>query len=207
MSKKKKDDIKATSKDEKEQTPGNESEETSVVVDGESEKVESEQEISEEEKLKAKVAELEDRLLRAGADYDNFKKRMARQFEEIIRSANDRLLTELLEVVDNFERALAHNNNNTDTDSLRQGMELIYTQLNGLLSKYDVEPIEAVGVTFDPNFHEALMQVDSDEHPEGAVAVEVSKGYKLAGRVIRHSKVGVSKGKPEKQTDESDKQS
>jgi molecular chaperone GrpE len=155
--------------------------------------------LSEEDQLKKQITELEDKFLRTAAEFDNYKKRMARQFEEIVRSANDRILFELLEVVDNFERALKHSNDNaenTDVVALRKGMELTFNQMTDLLSKYDVVPIDAVGQPFDPNLHEAVMQVESDVYPEGAVAIEMSKGYKQGDRVLRHSKVGVSKGKP-----------
>jgi len=166
-----------------------------------------EEEPSEEEKLKKRVAELEDKLLRTAAEFDNYKKRMARQLEEMIRSANDKILLELLEVADNFERALRHSNEQAaqaDVQALQKGMELIFNQLKALLNRYHITPIDALGQPFDPTLHEALMQVDSDEYPEGVVALEISKGYKQGDRVLRHSKVGVSKGKPtpEKQQEE-----
>jgi len=183
------------------QPSGNVSEEARVA-DVTKAEGESGEKPSEEEKLKKRIEELEDKLLRTAADFDNYKKRMARQFDEILRSANDKVLIELLEVVDNFERALQHDNDDADFEALRKGTELIFNQLTSLLNKYDVTPIEAVGKSFDPNLHEALMQIDSDEYPEGVVAVEMSKGYKRGDRVIRHSKVGVSKGKPEREKEE-----
>ncbi len=121
---------------------------------------------------------------------------MARRYEEIMRSANDRILLELLEVVDNFERALHHENDDTDFETFRKGTELIFSQITALLGKYDISPIEALGKPFDPNLHEAVMPIESEDYPEGVVAVEVSKGYLQGDRVLRHSKVGVSKGKP-----------
>ncbi|MDH3892004.1 MAG: nucleotide exchange factor GrpE [candidate division Zixibacteria bacterium] len=148
-------------------------------------------ELTEEERLTEQVAQLEDQLLRAAAEFDNYKKRTARRFEQIVQSGQDRILLELLEVIDNFDRALAPNGEQDDLDAHRKGMKLIYEQLNSLLGKHNVEPIEAVGKVFDPNLHEALMQTDSDEYPEGTVAVEVAKGYRQGDRVIRHSKVGV----------------
>jgi len=180
------------------QPSGNMSEEAEVA-DVTKAEGESGEELSEEEKLKKRIEELEDKLLRTAADFDNYKKRIARQFDEIVRFANDKIMVELLEVVDNFERALQYtndDNDNTDFEALRKGTELIYNQMASLLGKFDVTPIEAVGQPFDPNWHEALMQIDSDEYPEGVIALEMSKGYKRGDRVIRHSKVGVSKGKP-----------
>lgn len=149
--------------------------------------------------LEAKVAELEDQKLRALAELDNYKKRMARQFDETIRNANDRVLVELLEVVDNFERALSHSRDNGDAqgttvEALREGTELIYNQMKNLLAKYGVQPIEAVGRKFDPTYHEALLEMDSDEHAAGLVAQEINRGYLIDDRVLRHSRVAVSRG-------------
>ncbi|HWR83583.1 MAG TPA: nucleotide exchange factor GrpE [Candidatus Deferrimicrobium sp.] len=160
----------------------------------------------EEDRLRSRVKELEDQFLRTAADFDNYKKRMARQFEEILQAANDRILIELLDVIDNFERALAHANENTEAKSLRGGVELIANQMTGLLSRYDVTPIEAVGKPFDPNLHEALIQVESEEYPAGAVALEMIRGYRRGSRVIRHSKVGVSTGKKENQQPQQEEQ-
>ena len=173
------------------------------------EEVCTEEELSEEEKLRARVEELEDKLLRLAAEFDNYKKRIARQYDDMARAAGDRIFLELLEVVDNFERALQHGNENSDAESFRKGTELIFSQLMALLEKHGVRPIEAVGKPFDPNVHEAMMQVESQDYPDGIVAVEMSKGYTQDKRVLRHSKVGVSKGKPEKgregQSEQNDK--
>jgi molecular chaperone GrpE len=158
--------------------------------------VEEEVQLVEEPNPQARIAELEDRLLRAAAEFDNYRKRTARQFEEITRSANDRLLTELLEVVDNFDRARQHADEKVDAASLKQGMDQIHNQLVTLLAKNDVKPIEALGKPFDPQLHDAMMQIESAEYPEGIVALEMARGYQQGTRVIRHSKVGVSKGKP-----------
>jgi molecular chaperone GrpE len=145
------------------------------------------------EQLRARVAELEDQRLRALADMDNYKKRMARQFDEVVRGAKDRLLTELLEVVDNFERARNHVSDDSG-GGLREGVDLIYNQLIDLLKRYQVEPIPAVGQVFDPNLHEALLQVASPEHGDGVVAQEIARGYRVGDRVLRYAKVAVSKG-------------
>ncbi len=163
------------------------------------------EEPSEEERLKQQIHGLEDKHLRLAADFDNYKKRMARQFEETIRSANDRILLELLEVVDNFERALHRENENSDLETFRKGIELIFSQIATILDRFDVRPIEALGKPFDPNLHEAVMQVESGDYPEGVVAIEMSKGFMKGDRVLRHGKVGVSKGKAkeeEKETEE-----
>jgi len=161
----------------------------------ETERSESTEEFCEEEKLKGRIRELEDKLLRTSADFDNYKKRIARQYDDLIRSANDKILMELLEVVDNFERALEHDHENSDVGAFRKGMELIFNQIMDLLKKYDVKPIDALGKPFDPALHEAMMQVETTDLEEGINAVEMSRGYRQGDRVLRHSKVGVSKGK------------
>ena len=161
---------------------------------------ESEQAVTEEEDLRSTVADLEDKLLRAAAEFDNYKKRVSRQYIEMERNATGAVLEELLEIVDNFERALSHNNENTTLESYHEGIKLIFEQINNLLARYDVVPIESVGKTFDPNLHEALMQVASDEYEEGVVCLEMTRGYRQGNRVLRHSKVGVSSGKSREET-------
>jgi len=99
-----------------------------------------------------------------------------------------------LEIIDNFERALQHDDDKTDFKAFRKGVELILGQMRDLLDRYDIKPIEAVGQTFDPNRHEALMQVASEDYDEGLVAMEINKGYMQGDRVIRYSKVAVSTG-------------
>jgi molecular chaperone GrpE len=191
------------------------------VGDGEAESVSQQAAASEEQLeatveldpigvLEAKVAQLEDQRLRALADLENYRKRMARQFDEVVRSANDRLLGELLDVADNFERAIAHTNDQGDVDAarlaaLKQGTELIYGQLRGVLDRYDVKPLESIGLPFDPRYHEALAQIESDKYDEGIVAAEINKGYLIGERVLRHARVAVSKGSPEKHAEKLDK--
>ncbi|MDH4156631.1 MAG: nucleotide exchange factor GrpE [candidate division Zixibacteria bacterium] len=155
----------------------------------------SEEGLSEEEKLQEKVAQLEDRLLRTAAEFDNYKKRVARQYDDMVRSSNQRILGQMLEIVDNFERALEHGNDDNSLEGFRKGAELILGQMMDLLAKYDVRPIETIGKPFDPNLHEALTQVDSDEYEEGIVVLEMTRGYMLGNKVLRHSKVGVSRGR------------
>jgi molecular chaperone GrpE len=148
----------------------------------------------EGQRLQARIEELEDQLLRVAADFENYRKRTTRQYEQQVKLANERLLGDLLEIVDNLERALSAENGHSAPASFRKGVELIFIQLTTLLAKYDVTPIEAVGKPFDPTYHEAVMQVESEEHEEGVVALELSKGYMLGDKVLRHSKVGVSRG-------------
>ncbi len=145
------------------------------------------------EELENKISEQEDRYLRLVAEFDNYKKRNARLYESMIQSAREGLISPLLEVVDNFERAL-ESSEESDVKSFKKGTKLIYQQLNELLRKEGVEPIDAVGQEFNPNLHEAVMQVESDQFADGIIAGEVSRGYKVKDKVIRFSKVTVSKG-------------
>lgn len=152
------------------------------------------------EDLETNIKEQEDRYLRLVAEFDNYKKRNARLYESMVQSSRESILSPLLEVIDNFERAL-ESSENSDFKSFKKGTELINQQLNELLKKEGVKPIEAVGQEFNPNLHEAMMQVESDKFPEGIIVDEVARGYKLKDRVIRFSKVSVSKGN-EKSEDE-----
>jgi molecular chaperone GrpE len=199
-----KKDVKITGLDDTEavaeQTPEEEKDsekrsDDTASAEEETQKTSVEEELSEEERLRLQIADLEDRLLRAAADFDNYRKRMIRQQDDLLRGANHRVLSELLEVVDNFERALAHTGDENNADAVREGTEMIYGQLKSMLDKHEVQPIKSVGHRFDPEYHEALMQVESDEYEEGVVATEISKGYMIGDRVLRHAKVGVSKGK------------
>ncbi|MBI5267083.1 MAG: nucleotide exchange factor GrpE [candidate division Zixibacteria bacterium] len=177
-------------KDEKIQTNGNDAETTaSDMADAP-----AESELTIEEQLSIQLAEKNDQFLRLAADYENYRKRMARQMEEVARSANDRILNDLFDVVDNFERALK--TNGTDLESMRKGTEMIYQQVIRLLASYDIKPFDSLGEVFDPNKHEALMKTPSADYPEGCVAMEISKGFIQGERVVRHTRVAVSSGKP-----------
>lgn len=169
--------------------------ESRTAADDTGENVAVEEQLCEEDKLRREVADLEDKLLRTVAEFENYKKRLARQYDDMVRSANDSLIMEFLEVIDNFERALNHDDNNTTLEAFRKGTELIFNQMLNLLTKYDITPIEAVGQPFDPNLHDAMLQINTDEFDEGIVAVEMARGYRQGPRVIRHSRVGVSTGK------------
>lgn len=160
-----------------------------------------EEELTLEQKLQEQIVQLQDKLFRTVAEFENYKKRVTRQYEDIVRSANDKIIIEIIEMVDNFERALQHNSN-TDIEAYHKGIELIFNQMMNLIKKYDITPIEAIGKPFDPNLHEAVIQIESDEYDEGIVALEIGKGYIQEQRVIRHSKVGVSTGKKEDSNNE-----
>jgi molecular chaperone GrpE len=157
-------------------------------------------------KSEEQVKKLEDRLLRLAAEFDNYKKRMAKEFGYLIKNANENLILQLLETLDNFQRALnsapakggISNKTSNDYESFHKGVELIYTHLKKILTKEGLKEIESIGKPFDPNFHEAVTQAESDKYDEGVVMEEISKGYMLNDRLLRASGVVVSKGKPKK---------
>lgn len=151
---------------------------------------------SEAERLQKDLADLKDKYLRLAAEFDNYKKRTARDFSNLVETANQDLIKSLLDILDNFRRALA-TSRESDPDSILKGMELIYSQLDNLLKDRGLEEIEAVGHPFDPELHEAVMAMPTDDVPEDHVADEFQRGYKLKGRIIRHSKVAVAKPKGE----------
>lgn len=154
------------------------------------------------EKTEKEYKELEDRLLRVAAEFDNHKKRTVREFQSIIKNANEELISQLVETLDNFQRALDSAKNSGDFDSFHKGVELIYQHFKDILGKEGLKEIKAIREPFDPHFHEAVMQQESDKFPDGTVMDEISKGYMLNDKVIKHSKVIVSKGKPEKKNGE-----
>jgi molecular chaperone GrpE len=141
------------------------------------------------EAQKKVIVELNDQLLRLAADYENFKKRTAREWETLISHANERFAVDILEVVDNFERALK-----TDDSHLREGILQIQQLLEAQLLRNGITPLDAQKKQFNPAEHEAIAHVTSEE-PAGTVIDEVSRGYRMHDKVIRYAKVVVSKGK------------
>lgn len=143
--------------------------------------------------LKQQLAEKHDSLLRTMADFDNFRRRTRQEMEEIRRIALEEFLRSLLRVMDNFERALQAAEESQSFEKLMEGVQLTYRQLQSLLREAGVQPIEAVGKPFDPNFHEAVQRVESPEHPDETVLEEVERGYMIQSRVLRPSRVKVVK--------------
>jgi molecular chaperone GrpE len=153
-------------------------------------------------KSEEQAKELEDRLLRLAAEFDNYKKRMAKEFSYLIKNANENLILQLLDTLDNFQRALDSAKTSDDYDSFHKGVELIYTHMKEILTKEGLKEIEALGKPFDPNFHEAVTQAESDKYGEGIIMDEISKGYMLNDRLLRASKVVVSKGRSKEEEKE-----
>jgi molecular chaperone GrpE len=150
--------------------------------------------LSEIKKLKKEKEELREQLLRKVAEFDNYKKRTERDFLIRIQNANERLITDLLPVLDDMERSIEHTQQHgNEVDSLIEGSELIYKKLLAILEKEGLESLPSVGEDFDPDKHDALMQAESKDYETGKIINEHQKGYLLNGRVIRHSQVIVAK--------------
>lgn len=141
--------------------------------------------------LKEKVDELEDRVKRQMAEFDNFRKRTEKEKSAMFETGAKSVIEKILPIVDNFERGLASVPEEEKGKPFPNGMEMIYKQLMQELEKMEVKPIPAVGEEFDPNFHNAVMQVESEEYESGVIAQEFQKGYTYRDSVVRHSMVGV----------------
>lgn len=168
----------ATENGEKTESSAGENSETESTAETEKDKS------PEEEALQA-------RYMRLMADFQNFKRRTEKEKSDIYAFANEKLVKELLDVIDNFERALAVGTG-AGGESFLEGMEMILKQLLGVLEKAGVAEIKALGEDFDPNFHNAVMTEDSSEYESGKVTAVLQKGYVLNGRVVRPSMVKVS---------------
>ena len=144
-----------------------------------------------EEALKQKVEELEDRVKRQMAEFENFRKRTEKEKSAMYEVGAKSVIEKILPVVDNFERGLGTIPEEEKGGAFAEGMNMIYKQLVGELEKLGVKPIEAVGQEFNPEFHNAVMQVESEEYESGVVAQELQKGYTYHDTVVRHSMVAV----------------
>ncbi|MCI9315068.1 MAG: nucleotide exchange factor GrpE [Lachnospiraceae bacterium] len=141
--------------------------------------------------LKEKVEELEDRVKRQMAEFENFRKRTEKEKTAMFETGAKSVIEKILPVVDNFERGLAAVPEDEKGGGFAQGMEMIYKQLMTELENMGVKPIAAVGEEFNPDFHNAVMQVDSEEFESGIIAQELLKGYTYRDSVVRHSMVAV----------------
>jgi molecular chaperone GrpE len=142
----------------------------------------------------AKAAEYWDKLVRAQADFENIRKRLERDKQDFVKFANEGMILDLLNVLDDLERTVElAAGQQKDLGAFLKGIEMILAHLYDLLKDYGVKPIETEGKLFDPHYHEALMQVENSELPEHTIVEELQKGYLLYDRVIRTAKVKVSK--------------
>jgi len=143
------------------------------------------------DKKDEQIAELTDRVKRQMAEFENFRKRTDKEKSQMYEMGAKSVIEKLLPVIDNFERGLATIPEEAKDDPVATGMQMIYKQLSTELENMGVKAIEAVGCEFDPNFHNAVMQVESEEYESGIVAQELQKGYMYHDSVVRHSMVSV----------------
>lgn len=175
-------------------TEKNTSAETGIEIEDEGRELEKMKD--DLDAARRETAENYDRLLRTTAEFENFRKRTQRQMDEYRKFANESLLRELLTVVDNLERAIraAEENHPEEEEQIIEGVRMTLNEILGIFKRYNVTPIEAHGRPFDPAYHEAVMQTESDEHPENTVINEFQKGYLLHDRLLRPAMVVVSRG-------------
>ena len=163
-------------------------------ADGKKEKKASKKKSKEDKKTQAmqeKIDELEDRVRRQMAEFENFRKRTDKEKAAMFETGAKSVIEKILPVVDNFERGLATLPEEEKASPFAEGMQMIYKQFLTELENIGVKPIEALGCEFDPNFHNAVMQMESDEFESGVIAQELMKGYMYRDTVVRHSMVAV----------------
>lgn len=141
------------------------------------------------DELTAGLKEKEERALRLQADFENFRRRTSKEKEELSAVIKQEILKDMLPLLDNFERAMAAETK--DAEAFQKGVDMIYTQLQEVMKKNGLEPIETEGQKFDPNFHQAVMRVQNDDLEDDDIVQELQKGYMVEGRVIRPSMVQV----------------
>ncbi|EWH20514.1 nucleotide exchange factor GrpE [Bacillus haynesii] len=169
-----------------------EAEQTAAEADAPAEDTQTEMLEKQLKELQERLEEKENKLLRVQADFENYKRRARLDLEAAEKYRSQRIISELLPALDNFERALQLDPDNEQTKSLLQGMEMVHRQILEALKNEGVEQIPSVGEQFDPNMHQAVMQVEDGAYESNAVVEELQKGYKLKDRVIRPSMVKVN---------------
>lgn len=166
------------------------------------------QEQNPAEKLRQKekeAADNYDKYLRAVADFENYKKYAAKERSELIKYSSEKIVKDILPILDSLDRAIHHSAQSKGVDAFIRGVKIIHEQLLASLEKYEVKPIQAVGQPFNPDLHEALMMTESDEK-EGTVIQEFERGYLLHNRLLRAAKVSVSKQKAAEENTEQKKE-
>ena len=147
------------------------------------------------EEVEKEKNEFSDRLLRTMAEFDNYRKRVAREKEDLIKYGNEKFAFDILFVMDNLERSLEQARKSQEVEPVIEGIEMIRKQFVSALEKFDVKPFESVGEPFDPERHEAMAQQEHDEYEENTVIEEYQKGYFLKEKLLRPARVIVSKSK------------
>jgi len=143
--------------------------------------------------LEQEKNDLSDRLLRTMAEFDNYRKRVAREKEGLVKYGTERVAVEILPVVDSFERALEQSRQATDIGPVVAGLEMILKQLVVALEKFDIRPFNSIGEQFDPEFHEAMAQQEHPDHQDNTVIEQFQKGYMLGDKLLRPARVVVSR--------------
>ncbi|MCR5120372.1 MAG: nucleotide exchange factor GrpE [Lachnospiraceae bacterium] len=149
-------------------------------------------ESGKKDKMQEKLDELNDKVMRQMAEFDNFRRRSEKEKQAMFETGAKSVIEKLLPIVDNFERGLAAIQEEEAKTAFAEGMQKVYRQLMDELEKLEVKPIEAVGCEFDPNFHNAVMHVEDEEAGENVVVEELQKGYMYRENVVRHSMVKVA---------------
>lgn len=144
------------------------------------------------EKLRAELADLNNKYIRMAADFDNYRKRQAQERESLLKYGAAETMTKLLAVLDTFERAKESLKDIDDAKSVKESYEVAFKQLLDTLKKAGLETIDALGAEFDPNLHEAIAQTPTNEHPDNTVISQMQTGYKLGDRVLRPALVNVA---------------
>ena len=156
------------------------------------ENVETTENQPEEESDKAKIAELNEKYVRLYSDFDNYRKRTIREKADIISNASAEVIKDLLPVLDDFERAIANNENMEEGDSIKEGFQLIYNKFKNILVAKGLEAMEAKGNVFDPELHEAITNIPApSDEMKGKVVDVIERGYMLKGKMLRYAKVVV----------------
>ena len=153
-------------------------------------------------KKEAECKELNDKYLRTLAEMDNYRKRVAREQSESLKYANEKVLSDLLSVVDNLDRAISHSKEKNEFKALIDGLDITLKEFKSVMDKYGVKGIESLGEIFDPVKHHAVSIVESEAHDDNSIVEEFRKGYILNDRVLRHSLVSVAKKKEKTETGE-----
>lgn len=148
---------------------------------------------SEIENLKSQIAELNDKYLRQAAEFDNFRRRNAKERVELIQTAGKDVITDLLVVLDDSERAQKQMEATDDVTQIKEGIQLVFSKLRNTLTAKGLKPMESIGKEFNPDLHEAITEIDAGEKMKGRVVDEIQKGYYLNDKIIRHAKVVVGK--------------
>jgi len=162
------------------------------VTEGAEEKQETAVQEAESDKLKQDLENLNNQYLRLAADFENYRKRQAQEREALLKYGAEECMKKVIEVVDNFDRALTMVEKIDNIDKMKETFLVLNKQLTESLTKLGLEQIKSVGEIFDPNLHEAVMQTQTDEYPEDTVIREMQKGYKLGDKVLRPAMVAVA---------------